>query len=102
MNNLCPTFRVKRDVNLFEDLKQFGFSYCGNYFRGENWHREMSGIDNDAPVNGIVIHGDWDGRRIFFKFQYRNNLEKMSVGPFIRDLIAVGIVEQEAQENGEE
>ncbi len=91
-------YRVKNQVSLFEDLKQFGFVYCGNYYRGDNWERKMDGIDvatGDDPQNGIVIHGDWDNRRIYFKFLYRNNLENVSVEPFIGDLIEAGIVEQE-------
>lgn len=91
-------YRVKNQVSLFNDLKQFGFVYCGNYYRGDNWERKMDGIDvatGDDPQNGIVIHGDWDNRRIYFRFPYRNNLENVSVEPFIGDLIEAGIVEQE-------
>lgn len=91
----CPVYRVKDSVNLFEVLPEFGFFYCGNFFRGENWNRKMDGIDNDVPKNGIMIHGDWDNRRILFNFPYRNDLEKKSVFPFIQDLISAGIVEHE-------
>lgn len=86
-------FKIKDWVNLFEYLKPFGFVYCGNYFRGDNWERKMNGIDDDSPQNGIVIHGDWDNRKIYFMFPYRNNLENKSVKPFILDLIEAGIVE---------
>lgn len=91
----CPRYRIKNGVNLFTDLQQFGFYYYGNYFRGDNWHRKMDGIDDNEPKNGITVHGDWDNRKICFKHPYRNHLEAKSVEPFIRDLIAAGIAEQE-------
>lgn len=97
-------YRVKNSVNLFCDLAPHGFAFCGNYHRGDNWERVMTGIDVAAagdPKNGVTIHGDWDNRRIYFKHPYRNSLENVSVEPFIGDLIQAGLVELCAEQEAD-
>ncbi|WP_161877880.1 hypothetical protein [Alkalibacterium sp. MB6] len=91
-------YKIKNDVNLFKVLPQYGYLYTGNYYRGDNWQKVIKGIFDKNPDNGIIIHGEWNNRRIKFKFPYRGTTESLDIKDFIPELFESGLVEVEGAE----
>lgn len=92
-------YKIKDEVNLNEVLQKHGFKYCGNYNRGDGWYRIIKSLDcndKDNMRQAVLVHGDWDNRKISFKFPYRDNVKRRSIEPYILDLIEAGLVEQSA------
>lgn len=87
-------YKIKDDVDLFDVLRKYRFDYIGNYYRGDNWSKVVDGIDTDKPRNGVVIHGDWDNRRITFKFTYRGTTENLDILKFIPELVEDDLIEE--------
>lgn len=93
------TYRIKDGVDLFEELPKFGYTYHGNYFRGDNWikkckfHKEKMAWD-DVP-QGILVQGDWNNRTIHWQFPYRKEVIGEEVNRIeIEDLVSAGLVEK--------
>ena len=89
-------YKIKNDFDMYR-LQDFGYEYAGSYNRGDNWRKVIDGIDDLKPKNGITIHGDWDNRRIFFRFPFRKTTDNLDIRLFISDLISAGLVEQEEE-----
>lgn len=88
---LTKKYEIRKDIDLFKILPKYGFIYDGNYNRGDIWYRTMDGIDDIMPQNGIVIHGDWDNRAIYFRFPYRESVKDKNILLYIQDLISDGL-----------
>lgn len=91
-------YRIKDDIDLSTELPKYGFTYTGNYNRGDSWTKEMESIDKIKPTNGIMVNGDWADRRLFFKFPYRKTTDDLNILDFIPDLIEAGLVEEIKEE----
>ena len=89
-------YKFKDDVDLIT-LKNYGYENVGNYNSGEKWQKIIVGIDDIKPTNGIVIHGDWDNRRCYFKFPYRKTTNNLDILPFIDNLNDAGLIEEVAE-----
>lgn len=92
-------YKIKNSIDLFKILPTFGYEYIGNYNRGDNWLKTISGIDEMEPVNVIVIHGDWDSRRLDFRFPYRGTIENLDILTFIPELLEANFVEEDGGPN---
>lgn len=87
-------YKIKKDFDM-NNLQKFGYEYVGSYYRGDNWMKVVNGIDELEPRNGIIIHGDWDKRRCYFRFPYRKTTDSLDILLFISDLVEAGLVERE-------
>ena len=81
-------WKIKDDVNL-KVLYDYGFTYGGNYNRGDNWIRKV----DDEVIRGIMIKGDWDNRKICFEFPYMK-IQYPDIEDYIQDLIEAGLAEK--------
>ena len=88
-------YKIKNNIDLFKVLPTFGYEYIGNYNRGDNWLKIISGIDEMEPINGIVIHGDWNNRRLDFRVPYRGTVENLDILTFVPKLIKAGLIEED-------
>lgn len=87
-------YRIKADKDL-RDLKEFGYKYCGNYNRGEQYVKEIDIIVYGKNLGGILIQ-EW--REINFKFPYIKNIKYPDIRDYIQDLITAGYVEKVKEE----
>lgn len=88
--------KVKDDVDL-KELKKFGYYYYGNENRGDRYVKDI----DDNVIRAIIIDGDWNGRKIGFKYPYMK-IEYPPIKNYIQDLIQAGLVEKVEQPNGEQ
>ena len=83
-------FKIKDGIEL-RVLNNYGFTYCGNYNRGDMYERE----NKQNKFLGIHIQGDWDNRKIGFMFPYAKEIKtNVRIEDYIQDLIQAGLVEK--------